>query len=634
MPTFLSPMPAFLSPMPTFLSPMPAFLSPMPAFLSPMPAFLSPMPAFLSPMPTFLSPMPTFLSPMPTFLSPMPTFLSPMPTFLSPMPAFLSPMPTFLSPMPTFLSPMPTFLSPMPTFLSPMPTFLSPMPTFLSPMPTFLSPMPTFLSLIPTFLSPMPAFLSPMPTFLSPMPTFLSPMPTFLSLMPTFLSPMPTFLSLMPTFLSPMPTFLSPMPAFLSPMPTFLSPMPAFLSPMPTFLSPMPTFLSPMPAFLFHHVVLLQPSGWKSQADPMCKDVYGVGEVGIGRRTAAGGPGYALTAVSDDKVTTLSIYMHELLHNLGLWHAADATACPYCDWTCVMGWCCANRCPNAPHLRMLGWADPVAGGSLALGSLPEGRLTTLRLPLQHAVGGSMAVVDTTAGTGKGLQFFLSYRSTEPPYDDVVGTDGRYSHVQLHQRFVGDVPTPGEGMDTMQLARFARAGLTWQDPATRLAVGIAYVGANDAGVVVCRAAALPGGAPNWSSCDTSLSTLSLLGGRMQSGLPATTTTAAPRPPSPTPPRPGAKNSQRAPNLPPFYLEDPSPKQSPALAAKPPKAGRRNPPPPPPPSPPPPLAAAGKPPRKRRNGAARSATAGPDSGAVPSLRLRTSSRRHLRALLPSS
>jgi hypothetical protein len=47
-------------------------------------------------------------------------------------------------------------------------------------------------------------------------------------------------------------------------------------------------------------------------------------------------------------------YLHEIGHNLGVGHAWY-NGNEYGDLSCIMGYCCAERCFNAPHAEMLGY---------------------------------------------------------------------------------------------------------------------------------------------------------------------------------------------------------------------------------------------------------------------------------------
>ncbi|KAG2446920.1 hypothetical protein HYH02_008076 [Chlamydomonas schloesseri] len=237
----------------------------------------------------------------------------------------------------------------------------------------------------------------------------------------------------------------------------------------------------------YKHVVMLMPRGWKAAADPQCANFVSGAEVGVWRRTAAGQPAFALTAVSDERYNEAALYLHELLHNFNLWHAGgydvNGAACEYCDWSCVLGWCCNVRCPNAAHMWALGWAGPVAGGRLSLAGLTEGAVQSFRVPLQHTGNDSMVLIDATNDAGKGLQYFLSYRRSGALYERMYGAiDG----VHVHVRYAGGAAPLIPQIGTMQLRRLQRAGGVWQDEDSRLMVSVAAMTTADATVTLCRA----------------------------------------------------------------------------------------------------------------------------------------------------
>jgi hypothetical protein len=60
-----------------------------------------------------------------------------------------------------------------------------------------------------------------------------------------------------------------------------------------------------------------------------------------------------------EQATSVDAFAHELGHNLFLDHASTG-ADEYGDMTSAMGYCCADRCYNAPQMYQLGWTKPVA----------------------------------------------------------------------------------------------------------------------------------------------------------------------------------------------------------------------------------------------------------------------------------
>jgi hypothetical protein len=90
---------------------------------------------------------------------------------------------------------------------------------------------------------------------------------------------------------------------------------------------------------------------------------------------------YAHAWVHGRRWDRLGVFAHEVAHNLGLGHAGSAQ-CDYCDVTCTMGFCCVQRCFNAPHMWQLGWAAPLAV------LRPPLLATQVELPAQHGSAGS------------------------------------------------------------------------------------------------------------------------------------------------------------------------------------------------------------------------------------------------------
>jgi hypothetical protein len=64
------------------------------------------------------------------------------------------------------------------------------------------------------------------------------------------------------------------------------------------------------------------------------------------------------TWISSVCASTSSVYLHELGHSIGLYHASQSDD-PYGDMSDSMGYCCNRRCYNAPHAEQLGWQSPL-----------------------------------------------------------------------------------------------------------------------------------------------------------------------------------------------------------------------------------------------------------------------------------
>ncbi|KAG2429489.1 hypothetical protein HXX76_010725 [Chlamydomonas incerta] len=137
----------------------------------------------------------------------------------------------------------------------------------------------------------------------------------------------------------------------------------------------------------YKHVVMLMPRGWKAAADPECANFVSGAEVGVWRRTAAGQPAFALTAVSDERYNEAALYLHELLHNFNLCMViVDATDAAGKGLQYFLSY----RRSGAVYERMYGTIDGVhvhvryAGGAPA--PIPQiGTMQLRRLPRAGAV---------------------------------------------------------------------------------------------------------------------------------------------------------------------------------------------------------------------------------------------------------
>ncbi|PNW76550.1 hypothetical protein CHLRE_11g467686v5 [Chlamydomonas reinhardtii] len=264
--------------------------------------------------------------------------------------------------------------------------------------------------------------------------------------------------------------------------------------------------LDPQVLDRIQHVVVITPDGswWKPRYDPTnCAAYLASGEVGRGRQlpgTAGGSFGFVW--VTGERRSVLNTYLHELSHNLGLYHAGTTESCQYCDRACALGGCCLARCHNAAHLWALGWADPVEGGSLVLEGLTEGLTLPYRLPAQHSSDASFVMIDASPGNPNGTRVFLSYRRLRPPYESF---DSQLDNSVLVHRYLSGGSRLGN-MDTQFLARLAppspvaagrAAGsggsgngsgvaAVWRDDTTRLWVQVLGSDGAAAAVTVCRA----------------------------------------------------------------------------------------------------------------------------------------------------
>ena len=102
-------------------------------------------------------------------------------------------------------------------------------------------------------------------------------------------------------------------------------------------------------------------------------------------------------------------YVHEIGHNLGLWHASTDTNndgtldCEYCDTSSFMGYATgAMRTLNGPHKVQMGWAS----GSRLVDGSKGGTFTVSSLALAQA--GSPQVVKVVPNSG--APYYLSFRT--------------------------------------------------------------------------------------------------------------------------------------------------------------------------------------------------------------------------------
>ncbi len=89
--------------------------------------------------------------------------------------------------------------------------------------------------------------------------------------------------------------------------------------------------------------------------------------------------------ITGDFWATPQAITHELGHNLFMAHAGSFNAAgvydEYADSSGVMGYCCDNRCPNAPHAWQLGWisVQQLDGTSLKAGQTATATLSSQAL---------------------------------------------------------------------------------------------------------------------------------------------------------------------------------------------------------------------------------------------------------------
>ncbi|GFR40654.1 hypothetical protein Agub_g1239, partial [Astrephomene gubernaculifera] len=85
----------------------------------------------------------------------------------------------------------------------------------------------------------------------------------------------------------------------------------------------------------------------------------------------------------------LSLYFHEMGHNLGLMHSNRVGSDDeYGDYTCAMG--SLYGCYNAPNNWRMGWGSPIPGGHFNNSNMPKGTWMPYVLPFQtRAVNSSI-----------------------------------------------------------------------------------------------------------------------------------------------------------------------------------------------------------------------------------------------------
>ncbi|KXZ48445.1 hypothetical protein GPECTOR_28g855 [Gonium pectorale] len=172
----------------------------------------------------------------------------------------------------------------------------------------------------------------------------------------------------------------------------------------------------------FRHRVLVLPRGYTYEAG--CPWI-GLGTLGPVEKAADGSYISSMAWIQGETANSVMAFMHELGHNLYLHHANDSFGCEYCDWSSVMGGCCAVRCHNAPHNWQLGWGAPLA--VLNSATLPAGVTLFFDLPSQHTSDVSVIWVQPDwlpAGRRDGsaalpVSYYLSYRIDSGKYDSDI-----------------------------------------------------------------------------------------------------------------------------------------------------------------------------------------------------------------------
>eukprot|EP00198_Chlamydomonas_reinhardtii_P000980 XP_001690315.1 predicted protein [Chlamydomonas reinhardtii] len=182
----------------------------------------------------------------------------------------------------------------------------------------------------------------------------------------------------------------------------------------------------------YRHRVLVMPRGFMYEA--------GCGWTGLGTLGPVDkGPDglqyvSSMVWIQGESSSSVMAYMHELGHNLYLHHANDSKGCEYCDYSSLMGGCCALRCFNAPNNWQLGWGQPLA--VLNSATWPQHSWLYFDLPAQHTTDAhiiwiqpdwtpdgrrevSTGVANGVATTGPAsfpVSYYISYRIDSGRYD--------------------------------------------------------------------------------------------------------------------------------------------------------------------------------------------------------------------------
>ncbi|KAL4439801.1 hypothetical protein ABPG75_002802 [Micractinium tetrahymenae] len=190
--------------------------------------------------------------------------------------------------------------------------------------------------------------------------------------------------------------------------------------------------------------------------------------------------------------TTPQAIAHEMGHNMGMGHAGaydnNGNFDEYLDDTCVMGYCCTDRCPNAPHMWQLGWSQAVLLNGT---NLPAGTTLNMTLGTPSFYYRSTIRIKPTWVTGV-QQFFLSFR-TKTNGDTDLG-DPYGNKVHIHQ-----APTSGSYDSSLTTWRWSLVqGQGYSHPTSQLVIRRAASNMGGIAVVtICRKA--NNGQENATSC---------------------------------------------------------------------------------------------------------------------------------------
>ncbi|KAG1681350.1 hypothetical protein FOA52_007398 [Chlamydomonas sp. UWO 241] len=212
--------------------------------------------------------------------------------------------------------------------------------------------------------------------------------------------------------------------------------------------------------------------------------------------------------VAGDYWGNRQLYLHEIGHNYRLGHASTFVSADsddkahHGDWSSAMGYCCSDRCFNAPNQWQMGWSTAVV--TLDGSVLTPGAGVTMKLPAQGETPASFAAItsDWTGATTKS-NIFVSYRLTDSRYDvtqpgyidgllvhEYDGTVQSFGGESTFRGFISRNVNPGAG----GLADPGDPLASWVDDrfGTGLVVTLLQGGDTDAWVWVCRQDGASGG----------------------------------------------------------------------------------------------------------------------------------------------
>eukprot|EP00798_Chlamydomonas_sp_ICE-L_P019524 gene19524-26200_t len=204
-------------------------------------------------------------------------------------------------------------------------------------------------------------------------------------------------------------------------------------------------------------------------------------------QTTKAGCGWSGTAVVG-MATDYQLYLHEVGHNWFLGHSATSETCDHCDFSSAMGYCCTQRCFNAPHNWQMGWSSALE--TLDSDSLRPGVTHYVSLPSQITTSTNFVVV-TTDWSDEPHAFFLSYRMGTAPYD--VPLDGGLDGVLVHQFDAQDQSTRTDSYLMSVLSSSRRGATSWVDvgglfgtSGSGLVVRLVDADADNCTIALCRA----------------------------------------------------------------------------------------------------------------------------------------------------